>query len=86
MHLAVALGVPTVSFFRAHGGYRAWLPIGAAHRALTVPCSCVDHHDAPCERLGYAECLARLTPAEVGAAVEDQLRQTEDAGPSHAAA
>jgi len=74
LHLALALGVPTISFFRAHGGYRAWLPRGAAHRVISVPCTCVDHYKAPCERLGRAECLARIEPAQVAEVVCEQLK------------
>jgi ADP-heptose:LPS heptosyltransferase len=74
LHLALALGVPTISFFRAHGGYRAWLPRGAAHRVISAPCTCIDHHEAPCERLGRAECLARIQPAQVAEVVCEQLK------------
>ncbi len=73
MHLAVALGVPTVSFFREQKGFRAWLPQGAKHRLLTAPCACVDHYASPCERAGTAECLARIEPARVAVMVRDQL-------------
>jgi ADP-heptose:LPS heptosyltransferase len=69
VHLAVALGVPTISFFREQGGYKCWLPVGASHRALTVPCGCVDHHSGPCESAGKAECLAKIHPAQVAAIV-----------------
>jgi ADP-heptose:LPS heptosyltransferase len=65
VHLAVALGVPTVSFFREQGGYKCWLPVGAAHRTLTVACGCIDHHSGPCEAAGKAECLAKIHPAQV---------------------
>lgn len=65
VHLAVALGVPTVSFFREQGGYKCWLPVGARHRALTVPCVCVDHRSGTCEAAGKADCLATIHPAQV---------------------
>ena len=73
MHLAVVLGVPTVSFFREQKGFRAWLPQGANHRVLTAPCDCVDHYASPCERAQTAECLARIEPARVAVMVRDQL-------------
>ena len=76
LHLAVALGLPTISFFRAQGGYRAWLPQGPAHEVLSAPCRCVDHHEAPCERLGRAECLARIEPERVAALVRARLKLT----------
>jgi ADP-heptose:LPS heptosyltransferase len=74
VHLAMALGVPTLSFFRAHGAYRAWLPRGPAHHVMSAPCNCVDHHEAPCERLGRAECLACIEPNRVATQVRSQLK------------
>ena len=74
MHLAVALGVATVSLFREQKGFRAWLPQGTNHRVLTAPCDCVDHYASPCERAQTAECLARIEPARVAVMVRDQLR------------
>jgi len=73
MHLAVALGVPTISFFREQRGFRAWLPQGAKHQLLTAPCDCVDHYASPCERTGTPECLARIEPARVAVMVRAQL-------------
>lgn len=69
VHLAVALGVPTVSFFREQGGYKCWLPAGPSHRALTVPCVCIDHHSGACEAAGQAACLAKISPARVAAII-----------------
>jgi ADP-heptose:LPS heptosyltransferase len=74
MHLAVALGVPTLSFFREQPGYKSWLPTGAGHRILSTPCPCVDHRRAPCESSGRAECLARLEPAQAAAVICERLR------------
>jgi heptosyltransferase-3 len=69
LHLAMALNVPTVSFFRQQGDYRSFMPAGRNHHVISMPCHCVDHHDAPCERLGYSECFAQIEPARVAAAV-----------------
>lgn len=80
MHLAMALGLPTVSFFREQGAYKSWQPRGAAHRVISVPCDCVDHHDAPCERLGHAACLARIEPAQVARLVGERLAESETIG------
>jgi ADP-heptose:LPS heptosyltransferase len=77
MHLAVALGVPTISFFREQGAYRAWLPTGPLHQVIRVPCYCVDHHAAPCERLGHAECLARLEPEQVVRLARERLAESD---------
>ena len=73
MHLALALGLPTVSFFREQPGYLGWLPRGARHRTFIVPCTCVDHKTSPCEPTGQAACIARILPAEMRAAIEVQL-------------
>ena len=69
VHLAVALGVPTISFFREQSGYQSWLPVGPAHCALTVPCVCIDHHSGSCEAQGLADCLRKLEPAKVAALI-----------------
>ena len=74
IHLAMALGVPTISFFRAQGAYRAWLPPGSAHHVMSEPCNCADQYEAPCERLGRAECLARIEPKSVAELVRSQLK------------
>lgn len=74
LHLAVALNVPTISFFREQGAYKSFLPTGPRHQVISMPCRCIDHHDAPCERLGRAECFDRITPERVLVLVREQLR------------
>jgi ADP-heptose:LPS heptosyltransferase len=73
LHLATALEVPTISIFRDQGVPRPFLPAGPRHRVINVPCSCPDQRDAPCERLGHAECLARIEPATVATLVLECL-------------
>jgi ADP-heptose:LPS heptosyltransferase len=73
MHLAVALNVPTVSFFRQQGAYKCWMPQGPSHSVLSVPCECIDHQNAPCERQGFAACLARIEPVKAAQLVLQQL-------------
>jgi heptosyltransferase-1 len=73
LHLAVALGVPTISFFREQGSYTSFMPVGPKHKVISMPCGCVDGRDAPCERLGRAECFARIEPARVATLVQEQL-------------
>lgn len=65
LHLAVGLQVPTISFFREQGHYRAFLPQGSSHHALVAPCACADDRTAPCERLGRSECFAGIEPQRV---------------------
>ena len=67
LHLAVALGVPTVSFFREQGAYKSFMPSGAMHQVISKPCHCIDGRHAPCEALGRAECFAGIEPATVAA-------------------
>lgn len=74
LHLAVALNVPTVSFFREQGAYKSFMPVGPRHQVVSVPCGCIDHRDAPCERLGHAECFARIEPERVAGLVVEALR------------
>jgi len=69
IHLAMALGVPTISLFRRRGGYRAWLPVGEGHRHVLAPCTCEDDRGSRCERRGEPECLAGMAPEPVAAVV-----------------
>lgn len=65
IHLAMALGVPTIALFRQRGGYRAWLPAGKTHRQVLAPCDCESDRGSPCEKLGQAQCLAAIAPETV---------------------
>jgi ADP-heptose:LPS heptosyltransferase len=65
LHLAVAVGLPTVALFRRYADASAWMPAGAAHQVLSVPCPCVDQRQPPCAATGQAACLAQLSPAVV---------------------
>ncbi len=69
LHLAVALGVPTVSLFRQYQDVSAWLPTGPAHQVVSIPCECVNQRDGPCHPFGPAQCLERIAPAQVAAMV-----------------
>jgi len=69
----MALDVPTISFFRQQGHYQSFMPVGAKHRVIAMPCRCVDHRDAPCEAVGRGECFAQIEPARVAALVREQL-------------
>ena len=74
LHLAVAVGAPTVSVFREYADASAWMPVGPAHRVLTEKCVCANNPVVGCVR-GIAECLARITAAQVATAVRDALSQ-----------
>ncbi|MDB6066930.1 MAG: hypothetical protein JWR26_3138 [Pedosphaera sp.] len=82
MHLAVALGVPTISFFRDQKGHKSWLPHGPDHQTLVVSCTCIDHHAAPCQASDRAECLVRLEPQQVAQIVCRRLNSPSLFAPS----
>lgn len=75
LHLAVALGVPTVSLFREQGAYKSFMPSGARHRVISMPCHCVDGRRAPCEKLGRAECFEQISPGQVAMLLHEQLSE-----------
>ncbi len=76
IHLAMALGVPTLSLFRQRGGYRAWLPLGEAHRQILAPCDCESDRGSRCEKLGQARCLAAIEPESVAQLAAQMLIPT----------
>jgi ADP-heptose:LPS heptosyltransferase len=76
LHLAVAVGLPTVSLFRDYHDAAAWMPAGPDHRVLSAPCVCVNQRLQPCAGTGRAECLAQLTPVAVAEAVHASFRPT----------
>jgi ADP-heptose:LPS heptosyltransferase len=65
IHLAAAVGLPTVALFRRYADASAWMPAGSAHRVLSVACPCAGQRHPPCAATGQAACLAQLTPAVV---------------------
>ena len=80
LHLAVAMGLSTVSLFREYGDAGAWTHTGRAHQVVRVPCRCVNQRQQPCASTGPAECLARIEPARVSALVLEQLRAARGDG------
>ncbi len=76
LHLAVALGLRTISLFRRYEDISAWTPGGPEHRVLAVACECVNQRDGPCHPLGPAQCLERITPQSVAALLSEQLLTT----------
>ena len=74
LHLAVAVGRPTISLFRDYHDASAWMPTGTTHRVFSVPCVCVNRREPPCAAGNRAECLAKLEVAQVIAAVGEQLQ------------
>ena len=72
MHLAAALGTPTVSIF---GSTEPVLtgPLGSAHTVVRhhVPCSPCFKRECP---FGHYECMTKISPEQVAAAVRERLR------------
>jgi ADP-heptose:LPS heptosyltransferase len=73
LHLAVALGKPTVSVFREYEGLDEWRPAGAAHGAIVARCPCAQSEQANCLARGEAECLGNIPAGQVFAEVQRVL-------------
>lgn len=61
LHLALVLGIKTVSVFRDYAGLGEWMPRGPQHRSVVVPCRCVNQKIQPCAPANRPECLAGIT-------------------------
>ena len=68
LHLAMALGKPTVSLFRESAGRLGWAPRGSGHRVLLRDCPCNASGRLTCAG-GRALCLAKISVGEVVQAV-----------------
>jgi len=68
LHLAMALGKPTVSLFRESIGRSGWAPRGERHRVLLRPCPCQSSGQSVCEG-SRSKCLAEIKPEDVAEAV-----------------
>lgn len=73
LHLAMAVGIPTVAIFREYGGLNEWLPRGTRHRHVTTPCPCAGQARPACATLGYARCLAGTSAETVARLVHECL-------------
>lgn len=69
LHLALAMGIPTLSIFRDYPGKTEWLPIGANHRHCIAPCECaIQNRFTPaCEQASV--CLAKISPQPVASLI-----------------
>lgn len=67
LHLAVALGKPTVSLFRESAGRLGWAPRGADHQVLVRDCPCNASGRASCTG-ARALCLSKISAEEVAEA------------------
>ncbi len=73
MHLAAAVGTPTVVLFGPSGPYN-WRPWGEGHTVLTKDFDCQPCGLDGCDGTKISRCLTAITPAEVLAAVDRQLQ------------
>ena len=65
LHLAMALGIPTIALFRNYFGIEEWLPRGPQHQHVAVDCACSGQRQPPCLNRPSADCLAGITPESV---------------------
>jgi ADP-heptose:LPS heptosyltransferase len=72
LHLAMALGVPTLTVFRDHVGLKEWMPVGEQHRHFVAQCRCLSKNRNDCLVAGKASCLASISAGQVA---EEALRQ-----------
>jgi ADP-heptose:LPS heptosyltransferase len=73
LHLAMALGLPTISLFRNYPNLGAWVPRGPQHRSFTASCACVGKKNAPCLKQPIAVCLKEIHPAAVAQTVHEMI-------------
>jgi heptosyltransferase I len=72
LHLAMALGAPTLSVVRDHAGLKEWTPVGERHRQFVVGCRCIKENRMDCLTAGKASCLASISAGQVA---EEALRR-----------
>jgi ADP-heptose:LPS heptosyltransferase len=65
LHLAMALGVPTLTLARNNAGLEEWMPAGERHRHIMVECLCLKEKRKDCLAAGKSSCLAAITAGQV---------------------
>ena len=74
MHIAAAVGTPTVSIFGPASSV-AWAPRGKGHRVVYKDLTCLPCNQKGCQGSGISRCLEELTVDEVIPAVKDQINE-----------
>ena len=74
LHLAMALGLPTLAVFRQYSGLAEWIPGGKEHHHLIADCRCLNENRTDCLHAGRSACLASITPGQVCEQACQQLR------------
>jgi heptosyltransferase-1 len=72
MHVAAAVGTPIVALFGPTSAVRTG-PYGVGHRVLATELACRPCLNRTCQNPVQLECLTRISPEQVIAAVRDQL-------------
>jgi heptosyltransferase-3 len=74
LHLAVALGAPTLTVFRQYSGLQEWAPVGGQHRNFVAPCRCIAENRNDCMMAGKSLCLAEISAEQMAEQALQQLR------------
>jgi ADP-heptose:LPS heptosyltransferase len=74
LHLAMALGVPTLTVFRQYGGLQEWVPVGGQHRNFVAPCRCIAENRTDCIMARKSSCLADISAGRMAEQALQQLR------------
>ena len=75
LHLAMAMGKPTVAVFRDYQRSQEWVPRGNCHKVVKRPCECDIQKRNLCGQ--EARCLAAIPPQEVADAMLALLPSTQ---------
>jgi ADP-heptose:LPS heptosyltransferase len=74
LHLAMALGLPTLTVFRQYSGLRDWMPAGSQHHHFVAPCRCIAENRSHCLQAGRSSCLAEISAERMAGQALRQLR------------
>ncbi|MCX5758130.1 MAG: glycosyltransferase family 9 protein [Candidatus Hydrogenedentes bacterium] len=77
MHVAYAMGAPTVGIFSARFYPNIWYPYGDRQAVLRKPIECELCNKDTCPKYVYPKCLELISPDEVTGAVRALLRKKE---------
>ena len=73
VHIAAAVGIPTVSIFGPSSSFD-WAPRGKEHHVVHKALPCVPCNQKGCQGGGFSRCLEELTVDEVMAVVKHQIK------------
>jgi len=76
IHIAAAVGIPTVSIFGASSS-ADWAPRGKQHAVVHKDLECVPCDQKGCQGDGISRCLEELTVDEVMTAVREQINKID---------